>query len=79
MSAPQKTGWTPDGEYLGPFTEVTTFPCPVPGFCPCAAPCKRAVETMKSPALEAFYGAEETEAYRERVRKMYAPPIEVKL
>ena len=57
MSAPQKTGWTPDGEYLGPFTEVTTYPCPVPGRCPCAAPCHfMAKVVLKSPALKAVYG-----------------------
>jgi hypothetical protein len=58
MNEPQKTGWTPDGEYHGPFTEVTTFPCPVPGSCPCAAPCQFMAKVLKSPALKAFYGAE---------------------
>ena len=52
MSAPQKTGWASDGEYLGPFTEVATFPCPVAGQCPCAAPCKRMAKVCKmSPLL----------------------------
>jgi hypothetical protein len=51
MSAPQKTGWAPDGEYLGPFTVVTTFPCPVPGSCPCAAPCQMMAKVCKMPPL----------------------------
>ena len=46
MSAAQKTGWDEFGEYHGPFTEVTTFPCPVPGGCPCARPCEMAAKVL---------------------------------
>jgi hypothetical protein len=46
MNAPQKTGWDEHGEYHGPFTEVTTFPCPVAGPCPCGRPCKMMVKTL---------------------------------
>lgn len=49
MSAPQKTGWDEFGEYHGPFTKVTAYPCPFSGpeFCPCAAPCERMAKVCK--------------------------------
>jgi hypothetical protein len=49
MSAAQKTGWDEFGEYHGPFTEVTTFPCSVAAHssCPCAAPCKKSASVCK--------------------------------
>jgi hypothetical protein len=51
MSAPQKTGWDEHGEYHGPFTEVTSYPCPVAGPCPCGRPCKMMATTLRMAPL----------------------------